>query len=294
MVIERALEKLKQTQTATAVDRGSGARMYEGAERRAPRPAETPAAAPAPVVPRPNFKEFSCDPDRAVENRIMLPGTKFAADAALAAAYRMIRTRLQNLIATKSWTTLAVTSPEAGDGKSVTALNLALSFARDQSRNVFLIDLDMRNPSLCRYLGLQPEATLVSYFTGERSAAEVFFTVGIPNFVLAGNSESTEMASELLSGNRLEQLVDYIRSFAPNPLIIIDLPPVLVTDEALMIAPRVDATALVVADGQTRRDSVQRARQMLAEFSFAGVILNKSSEATAKSGYYYGYGYRKQ
>jgi Mrp family chromosome partitioning ATPase len=141
---------------------------------------------------------------------------------------------------------------------------------------------------------VQPEASLVSYFAGQRPAADVFFTIGTPNLVLAGNSESTEMASELLSGNRLEQLVDFIRSFAPNPLIIIDLPPVLVTDEALMVAPRVDTTVLVVADGQTRRDSAQRARQMLADFSFAGVILNKSSEATAKTGYYYGYGPRKQ
>jgi capsular exopolysaccharide synthesis family protein len=224
----------------------------------------------------------------------MLPGTPLASDGRVAAAYRMIRARLQNLITANSWTTLSVTSPEAGEGKSVTALNLALSFSRDESRSVFLIDLDMRNPTVCKYLGVQPPHSLVEYFAGTCAAQKVFFSISTPNLAIASNVESTDLASELLAGDRLEQLFDYIRSIAPNALIIIDLPPILVTDEALMVAPRVDATLLVVADGQTRRDSLQRARQMLAEFSFAGVILNKSSESVGKTGYYYGYGPREK
>lgn len=291
MVIERALEKLKQTQAAAKVERAPAGRIADGhaTERRAAR-----VAVETPTLARPTFTELEFNRELATQYRIMLPGTPLAADGSVAAAYRMIRTRLANLITTNSWTTLAVTSPEAGEGKSVTALNLALSFARDESKSVFLIDLDMRNPTVCRYLGVGPVGSLVEYFAGTRTAAEVFFTIGTPNLVIAGNLESTDLASELLSGDRLEQLFDYIKSIAPNALIIIDLPPILVTDEALMIAPRVDGTLLVVADGQTRRDSLQRARQLLAEFSFAGVVLNKSSEAAVKAGYYYGYGPREK
>jgi succinoglycan biosynthesis transport protein ExoP len=74
--------------------------------------------------------------------------------------------------------------------------------------------------------------------------------------------------------------------------VLIDLPPLLVTDEALLVAPRVDATGLVVAQGRTRRESLSRARQLLNEFTFAGVILNCSTETVETDGYY-GYHYPK-
>ncbi|WP_457818880.1 tyrosine-protein kinase family protein, partial [Staphylococcus aureus] len=61
----------------------------------------------------------------------------------------------------RNWTVLAVTSPGPGEGKSVTSINLALNFAREGSRSVYLIDLDMRHPTICRYLGIQPPHDLV-------------------------------------------------------------------------------------------------------------------------------------
>jgi len=298
MVIERALEKLKQSQAAAVaakaakVDRSLGSRA--AADTQTADRAAALVNIEAPSVAAPKFVELPCDGAVAIRNRILLPGTPLAADGRIGAAYRMIRARLQNLIANNHWTTLALTSPEAGEGKSVTALNLALSFARDASKSIFLIDLDMRNPTICKYLGVSPPHSVVEYLTGACSLDSLFFTIGADNLTIAGNRESSEQASELLAGNRLEQLFEYIRSFARNPLIIIDLPPLLITDEALMVAPRVDATALVIADGETRRDSLLRARQSLAEFSFAGVILNKSAESSGKAGYYYGYGPREK
>jgi protein-tyrosine kinase len=295
MVIERALEKMKQAQAASAagatkVERSAPHRSSEAYV--ADRPAR--AAVEAPILPRPVYTELVCDGHLAIQNRILLPGTPLAADGGVTAAYRMIRARLQNQISTNSWRTLAITSPEPGEGKSVTALNLALSFSRDESKSVFLIDLDMRNPTVCKYLGVRPEHTLVDYFSGNCPPQNVFFSIGTGNLAVAGNTETSDLASELLAGERLEHLFGYITSVAPNALVLIDLPPILITDEALMIAPRVDATILVVADGQTRRDSLLRARQMLADFSFAGVILNKSSESAGNAGYYYGYGPREK
>jgi protein-tyrosine kinase len=300
MVIERALEKLKQAQAAGA---GAAAAKVErtGTYRTAdPYVAERPVrqqrqpAPEAPALPRPVFPQVACDRDLAVQNRILLPGTPLAQDGSVTAAYRMIRARLQNLISTNSWKTLAITSPEPGEGKSVTALNLALSFSRDEAKNIFLVDLDMRNPTVCKYLGVRPEYSVIDYFTGNCEPQNMFFSVGPSNLAIAGNTEISDLASELLAGDRLEQLFDYITSVAPNSLVLIDLPPILITDEALMIAPRVDATMLVVADGQTRRDSLLKARQMLADFTFAGVVLNKSPESTGKAGYYYGYGPREK
>ncbi len=298
MVIERALEKLKQANAASPAAAAKAERPYARRatdERRpaseAPEPRAAARVSISPTAARPTYPRLQVDRALAIQNRIVLPDTPLAADGRITAAYRILRTRLLNRISMRNWTVLAVTSPGPGEGKSVTAINLALNFAREGSRSVYLIDLDMRHPTICRYLGTQPPHDLVSYFGGEIDAASVFFSIGIDNLAIAGNLVNTDLASEMLAGDRLEHLFSYVKSAAPNPLIIVDLPPTLVTDESLMIAPRVDATLLVVADGQTRRDSVTRVRELLAEYPIAGVVLNKSTESLGKSGEYYGYSY---
>ena len=85
-------------------------------------------------------------------------------------------------------------------------------------------------------------------------------------------------ASELLMGPRLEALLAHIRARSPDAIVIMDLPPVNVTDEALVVAPRLDAVLLVVSEGITPRDDLSRALSALSDFPIAGVIVNRSSE----------------
>jgi Mrp family chromosome partitioning ATPase len=287
MVIERALEKLKQSQGQKPPTQhyASPAPTASGPRRKA---RERSDAAPARKF---DFPQLQVDRAFAERNRIALPDTHLAGNAHVGAAYRMVRTRVLHLANTNNWTTIAITSPEAGEGKSVTALNLALNIARDRTTSVFLIDLDMRNPSICRYLGVQPPHELVAFFASQGSADGLFFSIGPENLAIAGSTSTTAFASELLAGRRFEDLVAYMKGLADNPIIIVDLPPVLLTDEALLVAPRVDATLLVVSEGRTRRDCLVRAKGLLADFPFAGVILNRSSENLGGRGYDYAYGY---
>lgn len=291
MIIDRAIEKLKQSNAAPGGKPGSataGARSasVEAAHRRV---ALVDTSHP---IEKPVFPALQVDPKAIEINRILLPNMYVGDDGGAGASYRMLRTRLLQKLRTNRWTSLAVTSPGAGEGKSLTCLNLALSMARDKSTEVFLLDLDMRNPSVCNYLGVRPPRDLTSYFAGDGTPASTLFTVGVENLTLAGSVIATDQASELLVSGRFEELIAYISTVSSNPVVLIDLPPVLVTDEALLVAPRVDATALVVAEGRTRRDSLGRARQLLADYSFAGVILNCSYERFGADTYY-GYGYRE-
>jgi capsular exopolysaccharide synthesis family protein len=286
MVIERALEKMRQAANAPS-SVASHANIPTGsaqAERR--REQRTDSR----VTNKPVFKILPIDRALAEENRVLLPQSAMAEITNAAAAYRMLRTRLLQRLRSNHWVSLAITSPGAAEGKSLTALNLAMSMARDKSCDVFLLDLDMRNPSICRYLGVRPERELLQFFVGGGNPSETLFSIGVENLTLAGSLTPTDQASELIASSRLGELLGYIRSIAQNPVILIDLPPVLVTDEALLVAPRVDATALVVSEGRTRRDGLQRAKQLLADFSFAGIILNRSSESFGADSYY-GYGY---
>jgi protein-tyrosine kinase len=287
MVIERALEKLKQAQAQKAGEPYAPP-VAPTANLSRRRTRERVEAAPPRKLA---FPQLQVDRALAEKNRIALPESRLAGNAHVGAAYRMVRTRLLHTMTTSNWTTLAITSPEAGEGKSLTAINLALNIARDRTTSVFLVDLDMRNPSVCKYLGVQPPHELTGFFASQASAEGMFFSIGPENLAIAGSTSTTAFASELLSGRRLEDLIAYIKGAADNPIVLIDLPPVLLTDEALLVAPRVDATLLVVSEGKTRRDCLVRAKAMLADFSSAGVILNRSSENLGARGYDYAYGY---
>ncbi len=85
------------------------------------------------------------------------------------------------------------------------------------------------------------------------------------------------MASfDCLATGQIEELFKYIRQVAAEPLILVDLPPILTTDDALVMAQKVDACLLVLAEGESRRDSTAKALEMLADFNLAGIVLNRS------------------
>jgi protein-tyrosine kinase len=188
----------------------------------------------------------------------------------------MLRTRILQRVRTSGWTAIGFTSPGPTEGKSVTALNLAITIAKEMNSNVFLVDLDLRNPSVARYLGIAPPHNLVDFLAGRESVDRTLFSVGIENLLLAGSTQSTKDSSELIAAGRHMELFAYIASISSHPLILVDLPPVLSTDEALVVAPQLDAIFMVVGEGATRRDGLERSVELLSEFNLAGIILNKS------------------
>jgi capsular exopolysaccharide synthesis family protein len=235
-------------------------------------------------------RRVAFDPQYARENRLLLSSTA-AEDRGAISAYGMLRTRILQRSATKGWQTIGITSATPKDGKSLTALNLALSLARQNKNLVVLLDLDMRNPSVCRTLGITPVNELRDFFEHRTESPEDFFmSIGIENLLIAGNVTATENSAELLASDRLEMLLEFIRASTAQPLILIDLPPVLSPDDALVVAPRIDALVLVASEGLTPRADLQKASELLADFTVAGLVLNRSSEESQKYGYGYGYG----
>jgi protein-tyrosine kinase len=188
----------------------------------------------------------------------------------------MLRTRILQRTRSNRWSTIGVTSPGPGEGKSVTALNLAVALAREGNSTVFLLDLDMRNPKMCEYLGVFPSTDINDCFTGDARPEDVLFSIGIDHLLLAGTRTPTTEASELLATEHLEELFDYIRQIAPDPLILVDLPPLLSTDDAIIVAPKVDSVLLVLSEGKSRRDNAAKALDLLSEFKLAGIVLNRS------------------
>jgi len=247
-----------------------------------------PPVPPAPQAPLKRIEPASVDLDPLTcrRNRLLLAGSEELLDRKVESAYSMLRTRLLQRARTQGWTTIGITSACPDDGKTLTALNLALSLAKEKNSEIFLLDLDMRNPSVFKCIGASPPDHIREYFEGSVALDSLFVTIGVDNLMLAGGAQVSDRSSELLSSNKFEELVNHIKQSSTNPLIIVDLPPVLITDDALVLAPRLDAILLVTSEGKTPRAELQRAVDTLSEFRLAGFVLNRSQDSVKGYGYY--------
>jgi len=276
-IIERALNKHRPIAQAAA--------LASGKDRR------KPPSAPVDPASRLQRTAVSIDLEVCRERRILVTSDSNQ-DRAYVAAYRMLRTRLLHRTRAANWTTVAVTSAGPNDGKTLTAINLALSLAREKTRDIVLLDLDMRNPSVCRALGVRPPQDLSAYLERGGDPNSLFMTIGSDNLLIAGSVTPTENASELLAGAGFLDLIDFIKKGTVDPLVLIDLPPVLVTDDALVLAPKIDSVLVVASEGRTKRGDLERAFGLLSEFPIAGVVLNRAAGTSAD--YNYGYGYEAE
>jgi len=247
-----------------------------------PPPPERSATAPRTREPGVRFeplKKVEISATACEQNRVLLSDSQLREFPAADAAYRMLRSRLANRVKRNNWFSLAIASPSQADGKSITAANLAVSVAREKQKPVYLLDLDMRNPSICRFFGIRDIRPLPEYFAGHAKPEDVLFETTFPNLYVAGAMAPTDSASELLAGPRFSELLSHIRLRAPDAAVIVDLPPVNVTDEALLVGSRVDAFLIVVTEGKTERVQLAQTLGALSEFTVAGVVVNQSSES---------------
>ena len=191
----------------------------------------------------------------------------------------------------RQWTTIGITSAGVNDGKSLTSLNLALSLARERNSDVVLLISTCAARASVDISGSSRLARSVHYFEHQCSAPDLFYSIGVPNLFLASGTLGIDHASELLGTPQFEQLLQYSRAHTRNPIILMDLPPVLSTDDALVVAPRVDAMLLVVSEGHTNRASVTKALEVLSEVPLAGLVLNRAVETIQDE---YGYDWAKR
>lgn len=203
--------------------------------------------------------------------------------------YDMLRTQVLQEMDKKNWQFLAVTSPTAGCGKTVTACNLAMSVARLPERAALVVDLDLRKPTVASYLGLPPSGGVLDVLEGRTplSSAAVKASAG-PNhiFVLPG-SVSTPGSSEWMSSQTMTALLQAIKREFRAYTVIFDLPPMLLGDDVISILPRMDATLLVSGIGSTSIADIKECQKHLQRTPVVRVVVNKVSE---KVDQYYGYG----
>ena len=291
MTIQDALERAKQLrrtrdadQPTMRVDR-SPISPYHDATSRAVHH-ESPHAESVQVT-YPALERVAFDREECRKRKVLVTEDQLKEMGPAAAAIRQLRSRVLHRMRSGNWSCVGMTSSGPGEGKTLTAINLAISIARENQRDVYLLDLDMRNPSVFESLGVRPPRSLSQFFSESLAPEQVLFATEFERLMLAGNRDAVPNASELLASPKLDELLAYIRRRAPGAVIVIDLPPVVSTDEALVVAPRTDALFLVVCEGKTRRDALTRAINVLSDFPMAGIIMNRASEQLGQDYYAY-------
>ena len=193
--------------------------------------------------------------------------------------YRMLRTSVIQQMRANGWTTLAVTSPQDGAGKTLTVINLAITLASQGGHDVYLIDLDLRNPSVADYLGLPDEEPgLAAYFAEDVELSDVLWDIGVENLTVLGNRNCMSDSSECLTSRRMREMFADLTYASNRAIVLIDLPPVLTADDAAAISPYVDSMLMVAAEGETTREDLNQAMDMLAATNIMGIVLNKSGK----------------
>jgi protein-tyrosine kinase len=191
--------------------------------------------------------------------------------------YKILRTQVLRRLQELGANTLAVLSATKGDGKTLTAINLAIAIAADFGHRALLVDLDLRNPSVHQRLGIEPQVGIEDCLERRRPAHEAMIKLaGYERLMVLPARAPLEHSSELIATARMGELIEDLRAQYVNRILVFDLPPVLLTDDALAFLRHVQAGLFVVAEGKTAREDVTRSLSLLSNLPIVGTVLNRS------------------
>lgn len=246
--------------------------------------AVAPAPSTAPAFDIERLEWVQPDVELLEQNRIVIDERSVAS-----AAYKVLRTRVLQRMRRNGWKTLAVTGTCPDEGKTLTAINLSINLAWHLTTSVVLVDMDLRSPSVHRYLGVDTRFGLMDYLNGDVPLVRAGVRPGIERLGVIMNDRPVANASELLSAPETMELIEQVKR-GDDRIAIFDMPPVFAGDDVLAFAPLVDAVLIVLSQGTTKRAALLALRELLQNVNVIGTVLNRSSERVAP--YYYGYGYK--
>src|SRR5262245_3126895 len=201
--------------------------------------------------------------------------------------FDVLRTQVLQAMDQKNWKFLAVTSPTEGCGKTVTAINLALSIARQPERSALLVDMDLQRPAVADYLGIECRQGVQDIL--ERRAALIDLIVranaDICELLVLPATAPTVRSSELIASRNLDAMLRDIKDYFSSCTVIVDMPPLLQGDEVLATLPRIDAVLLVTAVGVSTLHEIKECNKHVQMTEVLRVVLNKSHEAIRKHYY---------
>ncbi|MEW6115749.1 MAG: polysaccharide biosynthesis tyrosine autokinase [Nitrospirota bacterium] len=216
-------------------------------------------------------------------------------DSFIAEQYKRIRARILRSPAKEIPTTIMITSPDTGEGKTVTAVNLAVTMAKEIDHTVLLVDADLRNPSIHKYLGIKPRCGLGDYLTGSVALSDALIKTGIGKLTVLPAGNPPENPAELLASGRMRTLIQEMKQRYRDRFVLFDLPPILTTAEPLSLGNCVDGVIMVTQAARTSPKAAAKALSLMKGFNILGVVFNSVPPYLSASTYpYRPYPYTRQ
>jgi len=256
MKLQKALEKAKEERSAA-----KGIGTIEPAGR------DMDWAPPVYTESRP----VEIDKGKLEKNRCVC----ISADAPEADLYKVLRAQIQQRTRAQGWRTVMITSALPGEGKTITAINLAITFARDMQQTVLLVDCDFRRQNLHRKMGFASEAGLIDHIAENRPLKEIINWPGIEKLTVISGGKTVRDSTELLGSPKMKAVVAEMKSRYQDRYVLFEVPPLLGGADAVTFAPLVDAIIMVVEAERTAIDDVKKALSLLPQEKFLGFVLNR-------------------
>ena len=202
-------------------------------------------------------------------------------------SFDMLRTQVLQAMDQKGYQMVAVTSPTTGCGKTLTAINLALSIARQPERSVLLVDMDLQKPQVASRLGIECKEGLFSVLEGRTSLPNAIIQarIGAHRFMVLPAETSTPNSSEWMASSLMRATLQNIKRDDKSRIVILDMPPILSSDDVIAILPQIDCVLLVTAVGVSTVPEIEESNRHLQSADIVRIVLNKVPEQSTN--YYY-------
>ena len=200
-------------------------------------------------------------------------------------SFDSLRTQILQKMEENNWRTIAVVSPTPQSGKTLVSINLAISIAHQPQKTVILVDFDLRRPKMATYLGIHTEKSLNDYLQDKAPLKDVMVNPGIDRLVIVPTMKPVSKSAEILSSKKVTSLITELRERYESRIVIFDCPPVLNSDDAMVLLPQVDCILLVIANGMSTQSEIEETLHHLPKNNLLGVVLNKA-EVESKAYYY--------
>ncbi len=268
--IQKALEKAKESRGdffESLTRNSDSSKDFENNANRQQR--QQREEVPAPVYF--HTRTIPADFEHLVQNHI-IPDCK---GSAAANRVKMLRTQILNKMAKEGKNALLITSANPGEGKTLTAINLAISISQEMDRTTLLVDSDLRKPSIHRYFGFEVGQGLSDYLRKDIPLSDLLVSPGIEKLVILPGGKPLTNSSELLGSPRMESLIMELKERYENRFIIFDSCSLLEYADPLVLSRFLDGILIVVEAEKTTKNDLKRTFELLKDKPVIGTLLNK-------------------
>lgn len=305
-LIERAAKRLEELRLA-GLDLGDGDELApdpgkpanSNLKDQAPDPQEKPAAALAKDAPEEPSKKRTVQPGSVTLDLDAMSASGFVspkvARSLLADEYRVIKRPLianalgKSAAPIPNGNLIMVTSALPGEGKTFTAINLAMSIAMELDSTVMLVDADVARPSVFNVLGLPPARGLLDVLLDKSlDLSEVLLKTNVERLSLLPSGVMHDRATELLASDAMTALLDEMSTRYPDRIIVFDSPPILLTTESTVLASHMGQVVIVVHAETTSQRDVKQALAAIEQCPIKLLVLNQARTSSPRV---YGYGH---